>query len=212
MEEASKNSNCGFGKIRDNSIAQLKAAVDNMRLNIKKTTIMKMKKLAIIIGMMLLVGQVDSHERFNVKGQKIDCEISILELGTHVVQLDNEYLTLCSAKGNKLFTYSEGKLYLGDSISNDALICEIKGDRLLINKKECAVFRGVGLYGLDGREVASLNGTKIKCMNDIVAILDGNKLCDKDTGETMMFFNKTPQIKELLTVIAVIAIYGMNGK
>ncbi len=173
---------------------------------------MKMKKLTIIIGMLLLVGQVNSQERLTSKGQKIDYETLITEPGTHALQPDNEYLTLYSAKGNKLFTYSEGKLYLGDSISNDALICEIKGDRLFINKKECAVFRGVGLYGLDGREIASLDGTIIKCLDEDVAILHGNIICYKDTGEIMMFFNQTPHFKELLTVISVITIYGMNGK
>lgn len=110
---------------------------------------------------------------------------------------DEKHLSLYSAKGNKVLTFSEDKIYLVE-INNDAIVGEIRGNKLFIKGEESAVFNGVSLYGMNGGEVAKLDGSMITCLN-FTSVINGKKICDKNTGETIAIFNNTPNIKELLT-------------
>lgn len=113
-----------------------------------------------------------------------------------------ENLSLYSSEGTRVLVFNNGKIYLSEIIDG-SIVGEIDNNKLVIGGKEAAIFKEVSMYTSEGKKIVSLDGSELSCLN-YTAIVNGKKICDKNTEETIAVFNKTPNIKELLAAYFII--------
>lgn len=113
-----------------------------------------------------------------------------------------ENLSLYSSEGTRILVFNNGKIYLSEIIDG-SIVGEIDNNKLVIGGKEAAIFKEVSMYTSEGKKIVSLDGSELSCLN-YTAIVNGKKICDKNTEETIAVFNKTPNIKELLAAYFII--------
>ena len=113
---------------------------------------------------------------------------------------NEELLCLYSKDGLKLYTFTKGKIFLGD-ISDSLIVAEIRDDKFYLAGDAYGIYKGLALYAIEGFEVGRLDGNVVSFGDNSSFIIDGKKICNSKTGKAFAIFNKTPNVKVLLAAL-----------